>query len=347
MDRKGKRSKAFTDAMDNPAQKIQHVDNGDAPAVSVIMPAYRVTEFIPAALDSVLAQTFTDYEIIVVNDGSPDTPELERALEPYRERIVYIKQENRGLSGARNTAIRHARAPLVALLDPDDLWEPNYLAVQVAAMRQDETIDVLYPNAMIFGEGAGVGREFMSVCPSNGEVTFKTLVTQQCNVMICSTMRREAVMRAGMFDETLRSSEDYDLWLRITNAGGRIAYHRTVLARYRRRPGSLSSDPVWMCEHILQVFNKARAQMTLTPDEQRTLDEESARLHAMLRFHEGKRAFFRRDTQAAISAMTEANAFYKSRKTAFAVWLLRVAPQLLLRAYDLRDRFVLRTSTKF
>jgi glycosyltransferase involved in cell wall biosynthesis len=87
-----------------------HTDS-ETPAVSIIVPAFRVSEYIGAALDSVRAQTFTDYEIIVVNDGSPDTVELERALEPYRAEIIYLKQENRGLSGARNTAFARRMRP--------------------------------------------------------------------------------------------------------------------------------------------------------------------------------------------------------------------------------------------
>jgi glycosyltransferase involved in cell wall biosynthesis len=81
------------------------------PAVSVIVPCYRVTEYIREALDSLRAQTFRNFETIVINDGCPDTANLERALEPYRGEIVYIKQENTGLSGARNSGIKAARAP--------------------------------------------------------------------------------------------------------------------------------------------------------------------------------------------------------------------------------------------
>ncbi|HYJ47544.1 MAG TPA: glycosyltransferase family A protein, partial [Pyrinomonadaceae bacterium] len=192
----------------------RHQAHVDTPLVSVIVPAYNVTEFIRDALDSALAQTFKDYGIIVVNDGSPDTAELERALEPYRASIVYLKQENRGLSGARNTAIRASKGSFIALLDADDMWLPNYLEVQVERMQADPTLDVLYPNALIFGDALEAGREFMDVCPSRGEVTFESLVTQQCTVMICSMMRRETVLNAGLFDESLRSSEDFDLWLR-------------------------------------------------------------------------------------------------------------------------------------
>ena len=318
-----------------------------SPLVSVIIPAYDVSEFIGEALDSVLAQTFTDYEIIVINDGSPDTEALERALKPYMSRIVYLKQENRGVSAARNSGIKAARGSLIAFLDGDDTWLPNYLAVQVARIQADPTIDVLYPNVIMFGDPSEAGEEFMTICPSNGEVTFERLLLQECNVSNCSIARRETIVRAGLFDESLRSVEDFDLWLRVIKQGSRIAYHRDVLARYRRRTGSLTADPIWLSKHILRVLEKVRETMRLTPSELETVDLQQQRFHALLRLHEGKRAFFSGDTAGAIHGLTEANRFFRNRKTAFTLMMLRIAPGLLLRAYDLRDRFYFRMITKY
>ena len=316
------------------------------PAVSIIMPAYRAAGYIADALASVLAQTFTDYEIIVVNDGSPDTDELERALEPYRDRIVYIKQENRGVSAARNAAIRVARAPLIAQLDPDDLWEPEYLAVQTDVMRRDPSIDVVYPNALVFGDMPEAGREFMEVAPSEGEVTLESLVMQQCTVMTCVTARRDAVIRAGMYDESLNCSEDLDLWLRIVKQGGRIDYHRRVLVRYRRHRGSLSSDPLWVCENSLRVLDKVERIMALSDEERKAVERARLRFQAVHSFYKGKRAFCDGDTKTAIECLKQANSFFKSRKTALVLILLRLAPQVLLRTYELRDRLILKTSTR-
>jgi glycosyltransferase involved in cell wall biosynthesis len=319
-----------------------------SPLVSVIIPAYDVSEFIGEALDSVLAQTFTDYEIIVINDGSPDTPALERALKPYMSRIVYLKQENRGVSAARNTGIEAARGSLIAFLDGDDTWLPNYLEVQVARIQADPTIDVLYPNVIMFGDSSSeAGEEFMTICPSSGEVTFERLLLQECNVSNCSIARRETIVRAGLFDESLRSVEDFDLWLRVIKQGGRIAYHRDVLARYRRRTGSLTADPIWLSKHILRVLEKVKQTMKLTPSELETVDLQQQRFHAQLRLDEGKRAFFSGDTAGAIHGLTEANRFFRNRKTAFTLMMLRIAPGLLLRAYDLRDRFYFRMITKY
>lgn len=318
-----------------------------SPLVSVIVPAYDVAEFIGEALDSVLAQTFTDYEIIVVNDGSPDTEALERALKPYLSRIVYLKQENRGVSAARNTGIAAAHGSLIAFLDGDDTWLPNYLEVQVARIQADPSIDVLYPNVMMFGDSSEAGEDFMAICPSSGEVTFERLLLQECNVSNCSIARRETIVRAGLFDESLRSVEDFDLWLRVIKNGGRIVYHRDVLARYRRRPGSLTADPIWLSKHILRVLEKVKHTMTLTPSEQATVELQQRRFQALLQLHEGKRAFFSGDTAGAIHGLTEANRFFRNRKIALTLRMLRIAPRLLLRAYDLRDRLYFRMITKY
>jgi glycosyltransferase involved in cell wall biosynthesis len=323
------------------------LDQTKPPLVSVIVPAYNVADYIGDALNSVLAQTFTDHEIIVINDGSPDTEALEKVLAPYLSRIVYLKQENRGVSAARNTGIKAARGSLIAFLDGDDSWLPHYLEVQVPRIQADPTIDVLYPNVVMFGDSSEAGEEFKTICPSNGEVTFERLLLQECNVSNCSIARRETILRAGLFDESLRSVEDFDLWLRVIKQGGRIAYHREVLARYRRRSGSLTANPIWLSEHVLKVLRKVKQTMELTPSERATLDNQLEHFHALLRLHQGKRAFFAGDTAGAIHSLTEANRFFRKRKVSFTVMMLRIAPRFLLRAYDLRDRLYYRMITKY
>jgi len=314
-------------------------------AVTVIIPAYNTAPFIGETVQSVFAQTLTDYEVIVINDGSPDTRELEAALAPYRDRIHYIVQENRGLSAARNTGIRAAETDLVAFLDSDDLWEPDYLATQLGMMRGDPSIDVLYPNATTFGDARRDGRLFMDIHPSNGQATFESVLTQRCNVMVSVTAKREVIVAAGMFDESLRSSEDFDLWLRILRQGGRIAYHRRPLVRSRLRAGSLSADPVWMCQHILAVLDKV-GHTPLTEAERAGVAARRAFYQATLRLHQSRRAFFNGDAKQAIDGLAEANSHFGSPKISLALLMLRLAPNLLLRAYDLRDRLVFRTSTK-
>ena len=112
------------------------------PKVSVIIPSYKTAQLIARCLDTVMAQTFQDFEAIIVNDGSPDTPELEKVLQPYMDRIVYIKQENKRCAGARNTAIQHARGEFLAFLDSDDTWYPEHLASQVQQFVDDPSLAV-------------------------------------------------------------------------------------------------------------------------------------------------------------------------------------------------------------
>ncbi|MBA2647444.1 MAG: glycosyltransferase family 2 protein [Pyrinomonadaceae bacterium] len=308
------------------------------PAVSIVIPAYNAARYIGEALDSVLAQTFADYEIIVVNDGSPDTVELECALEPYRGQVRYLVQENGGPGSARNTAFKAARGRYLALLDADDVWEPEYLAVQVSMLERDPTLDVVYSDGIIFGDGPDVGRKLMEAFPSHGAVTFESVVRAECTVLICAVARREAIINVGMFDETLRAAEDFDLWLRVIQGGGRIAYHRQPLARYRRVQGSRSSDPIKPYEQVLRVFEKASQTPTLTASERETLRGENDRFRALLRLAEGQQALARRDVRAAIDGLSEANTYFRKSKLRLALVLLRLAPQLFLRVYGMRGR---------
>jgi len=318
-----------------------------SPNVSVIIPAYNTAAYIGETLASVRAQMFTDYEVIVVNDGSPDTEELERVLAADRDSIIYIKKQNGGLSSARNAGIRVARGQYIALLDSDDAWEPDYLTVQVAALDADPSVAVAYANAMIFGDSLDAGKDYMSVFPSNGEVTFQRLVEMECNVLVSATIRRAWLDRVGPFDEALRTNEDFDMWLRIVQAGGRFVYHRRPLWRYRKRGGALSADPIAMWGGYLRVLEKAGRELDLLPADCALVERRCDYVRAMLRFHDGKRAFFAGDFATAVGALTQANILLKSRKLALAMRAMRLAPRLLLQAYKARDRFVYGMNTKF
>jgi glycosyltransferase involved in cell wall biosynthesis len=311
----------------------------DAPVVSVIIPAYKAVPFIRETLESVFVQTFRQFEVIIVNDGSPDTVEFEAVLAPFSSRIVYIKQENRGLSGARNSGVRVAKGEYIALLDADDSWEPNYLEVQLGFLEHDPQAMVVYSNARIFGSGPHVGKEYMELCPSEGEVTFDSLVSQRCNVMVSVLMRRKALIAAGLFDESLRSAEDFDLWLRLVNMGARIIYHRQLLVKYRHHPNSLSSDALWMYEHGLRVLEKARDTLKLSEAESSKLEIHIARFAAMKNLTEGKRAIDEGDTNRAIGKIREANSFLNKRKLAWVLLLLKHTPGALRQFQRIRQRY--------
>jgi glycosyltransferase involved in cell wall biosynthesis len=307
-----------------------------SPLVSVIVPAYRAAPYIVETLDSILAQTFRGYEIIVVNDGSPDTEDLERVLHPYRGRIEYIVQENRGQAGARNTGIRHSRAEFVAFLDQDDQWEPEFLSFQTSVMRADPGLDVHYCDAKFFGDSPRCGRSVMEFTPSKGEATFHRLIRRECTVLNCAALsRRESVVRVGMFDESLRYGEDIDLWLRIARQGGRIGYRRRILARCRLRADSVSADVDRMFEGYLRVLAEMKRRGKLTPSDIEVVDRQIQSEKACLDLHRGKEALRQGNVETAIQHLQKANASLRQPKITVSLSLLRFAPRLFMGFYRL------------
>ena len=308
------------------------------PAVTVVIPAYNSAHYIRETLDSVKAQTFTDYEVIVVNDGSDDREELERILKSHPLPVVYISQENKGVSAARNAAIRIARGKFYAQLDADDQWTPEYLEVQLRFLQDNPDVALVYPNATIIGDGSTERLEFMKIVPSEGEVNFESLVREKCVVMTCVTARMSVIRDAGMFDESMRSCEDFDLWLRVVKNGGRIGYHRQPLVLYRRHEGSLSSDRVWMVRNLLAVFDKCAATLQLTPEERAILEEETTAKRAMFHLFQGKHQLNAGDTASALVSFQKANEHLRRRKLSAVIFMLRYAPGLVRRAYAARER---------
>jgi hypothetical protein len=306
--------------------------------VSVVIPAYNTAAYIAETLDSALAQTFTDYEIIVVNDGSPDTELLEQVIEPYRARIRYIRQQNRGLSGARNTALRVARGRYVALLDSDDMWYPEYLASQVAVLEGDPTVDVVYPDALQFGTGGQ--QRYSERYPLGGDVTFSRVLARECHVYGGVTARTDAIVAAGMYDEDIRMAEDLDLWLRILGRGGRIVYNDRVLAYYRIRPGSHTASSQPLLANLLKVLDKAERTVELKPADKRILERQRAWVRSTLALEDGKAAFRAGDMRAALQKLGEVRGLSTRRnlKVSLVLALLRVVPGPLRGLYLMRER---------
>lgn len=306
------------------------------PLVSVVIPAYRAAPYIAGTIDSVLAQTLTGYEIIVVNDGCPDTEDLERALAPYLDRIIYVVQENRGQAGARNTGIRRATGTFIAFLDQDDQWEPEFLKFQTSVMQADPDLDVHYCDATFFGDSPRSGRSVMEFTPSNGEATFHRLVRRECTVLNCAALsRRETVVRVGMFDESLRYGEDIDLWLRIARQGGRIGYQRKAFARCRLRSDSVSMDVDRMFEGYLRVLAAIRKCADLSPADREVIDRQIEVEKASLDLFLGKEALRKGDVVTAVRHLETANAFFHQPKITATLFLLRFAPRLFLSSYRL------------
>jgi glycosyltransferase involved in cell wall biosynthesis len=316
----------------------QHSHN---PAVSVIIPAYNVARYIAAALNSVFVQTFRDFEVIVVNDGSPDTAGFEEALQPFRDAIVYIKQENGGPSAARNTGIRIARGEYLAFLDADDVWESTYLSEQMNAFSVDQSLDLHYLDALLIGDSVFAGRTFMEMVPSDGPATLEALLTMKCSVITsCVVLRRQTAMTAGLFDPELRYSEDFDLWVRLAARGARLGYRRRVLAFHRLHPLSLTATGVGLLQGQIRVYQKLADSGATSPETREIIVHQLARAHATLALEEGKRLLMAGDYRPAAASIAKANEYYSSRKLRAARMLLAVAPRGTRCAYVLW-RFVL------
>jgi glycosyltransferase involved in cell wall biosynthesis len=314
----------------------RHTD--DAPAVSIIIPAFNSASYIGEALDSVFAQTFSDYETIVINDGSPDTDKLEQVLEPYKERIIYLKQENRGPGGARNTAILKARGEYVALLDSDDVWLPNYLAQQMHALRKNPALDLIYSDALLVGDSPLAGRNFMEDNPSSGEASFESLLRWDCTVITsCTVARRQSLIDAGLFDECFYYSEDFDLWLRLAHRGGLFDYQKQVLANHRLHPSSLCADGVRQLEGEIKVYEKWMQEPSLSLPMRRLIRAQMEYRRAELGVAEGKRKLLAGQYAQARESFARANDFFHQRKLRLTLVGLRFAPYLFKLLYNLRE----------
>ncbi|HEY5884628.1 MAG TPA: glycosyltransferase [Pyrinomonadaceae bacterium] len=304
--------------------------------VSIIIPAYNSSAYIAETLDSVFAQTFDSYEVIVINDGSPDTERLERELKPYSGKLHYIKQENRGAAAARNAGVRAARGELVAFLDADDTYLPNFLEKQIELLKSSNA-DLVYSDALLFGDSPLAGRTFMQLQPSRGEVTPEKLLALKVTVLTSTVLaRKEPIFKVGLFDESLRRGQDFDLWLRLAKSGFRFAYQSDVLAHHRIVESGLSGGTISQLERTLTVLQAIKARDGLTPTENAALQFNMKRTLRELALENGKEKLLSRDFGGALQSFNEAKKFRHSWKLIIVCLGLRVAPEMLWRVYHRR-----------
>jgi glycosyltransferase involved in cell wall biosynthesis len=298
------------------------------PKISVIMPAYNTAKLIAASLDSVLQQSFRDFEIIVVNDGSPDTAALEEVLAPYLEKIIYIKQENKRAAGARNTAIRQARGEFLAFLDSDDIWLPDHLGSQMKLFTEDPTLGLVYSNCLAFADPTRTDT-FMDRCRSEGAATFDALVVERCQIPISTVVaRKSAIVKAGLFDEALVRCDDYDMWLRTAFYGAKIGYSRKVQARLNEgRPGSLGVGDAKMAEAYWKILEKAKQKLPLTGVDREIVAARAAEIRALYLLEEGRVALRDGEFDKARQMFSEANAHFRRPKVSLVLFGLKIAPR--------------------
>ena len=300
------------------------------PKVSVIIPAYSTAPFIAETLDSVFGQTFRDFEVIVINDGSPDTAELEVALQPYMTRIRYIKQENRGLPGARNAGVRVARGELLAFVDSDDIWMPDYLSAQVEFLDNHPRVYASISDALLFGSCEEVVWRMLK--EGTGPVLgFEQMLKRQGGQLPSATVaRRQRVLDIGLFDERIRIGEDVEFCVRLSFPDGAIGYLGRVLVKYRQRPDSLTEDPrrrKWKVAEI-ESLRRLGENLDLSEAQRKLLEEEIAAAVAALALGDAYHHISEREFGPAVQCLCSANAYYRDPRISVASFCLNAFPRL-------------------
>lgn len=244
-----------------------HAEPVVAPTVSVIMPAYNSEAFIGESVRSVLGQTFTDLELIVVDDGSTDATAA-RLAEFHDPRLKVINHEsNRGVSAAGNAGFRAAAGRFLCCIGSDDIWLPEKLAEQVALVQREPDVGVVYSwLGLIDSKGRMCSR---IEAPNLDDNPIATLAAGRCLVITTALVSRNDYAKCESMDPALRAGEDWDLLLRLALAGLKFKGIRKPLVYARVRSDSLSRDPA--NAHLICVaFEKlellcAQYPLTLTP----------------------------------------------------------------------------------
>jgi glycosyltransferase involved in cell wall biosynthesis len=215
--------------------------------VSVVIPSYNYGRFVADAVKSVLAQTYTNLEVIVVDDGSKD--DTRERLAPFGSAIRYLHQENKGLSAARNAGIRIATGEWIALLDADDVWHEGKLEAQLTA------VSVLDNLGLIGSLPSKTLPTRLPKYPPVVELSVRDFLVSSRTGPSGTLIRRQCFDRVGVFDETLASIEDRDMWLRVATRF-RCVQVQSPCWWYRPHEGQMSRRASRMLENYKKVLDK-------------------------------------------------------------------------------------------
>lgn len=286
------------------------------PLVTVVIPVYNHEAYVLETLDSVFSQTFRNFEVIVVNDGSPD--HTKERVHPLAEagRIRYIEQPNSGAAAARNRGIAEARGEFVAILDDDDVWPSDRLNWQVEALQQHSEVVVVYGQVEFILDGKSIGLHPTGPAPS-GDVFDAFLCRGWIQSPGQALIRRTALETVGGLDADIWGADDWDLWLRLSHQG-EFRYHPRVSLRHRLHEKKASRDFLRMYQNGLRVVYKHLGR--------KPRPEDCKRWIAAKRF---VRRFCREDGIAEVVRLTKA----KRCVPALAAWIrvLRVDPTMVIR----------------
>jgi glycosyltransferase involved in cell wall biosynthesis len=246
----------------------------EPPAFSVVMAAYNSALTIGEAIESVRCQTRSDWELVVVDDGSHDgTADVAEAFGDPRVRVVRTTG-NRGPGAARNRGIALAQAPLVCTLDSDDLWLPRYLDTMARTLDSNPAAAVACTDAWVLDQTTGRVRKKSAMAfldppdplPDDAE-TFLAELLRRNFIYNSVAARRESLLAVGGYDERLWIGEDWELWLRLAAAGLRFVRVPQLLAVYRQRADSLmTSHPERLIEAKCEVYRVVAEEWEASPE---------------------------------------------------------------------------------
>lgn len=239
-----------------------------SPAVSIVLPTYNRLDFLPAAVESVRAQTFTDWELIIADDGSqgPTLDYLRSLPDGERIRVLWLKHSGRPAT-VRNAAIREARGTYVAFLDSDDLWLPEKLGRQIASLQANADRQWSYTRfALTDGSGTIVRSSPEGTLAAPSGWILDSLLTGETVIALPSVIVSRAVLeQLGAFDESLRMCEDNELWLRLAARSQADALRETLTLV--RRHDQHTGDDVTCWEDRLRIFESLLRSQAGTPRE--------------------------------------------------------------------------------
>jgi len=303
------------------------------PKISVILTVHGRGTFAAETLDSIVAQKYREHEIIIVNDGSPESDRVERAIKMRIEDVIYIKQRAAGEGTALNTGIEQARGRILAFIAAGDLWQPDFLASQYVFLERN-SYDMVYCDAALFCAQSAYRRSLMEKYPSAGEANFDSLLKQACTVIESAAMvRKQALVDAGMFEGGNSPGHKLHLWLRMAANGSTIGYQTKQLIKHRTRAEDSPADAFGRNERERDVYERIVQTIKLNDEQQEFASARLASLEADLAIEQGN-AFLRAEnyTEAAV-AFRVASGFRKSWKVAMIAWFTNFAPRLLKKFY--------------
>ncbi|MUG96107.1 glycosyltransferase [Scytonema sp. UIC 10036] len=229
------------------------------PKVSVVVPAYNVSHYIEDALRSLQRQSFKEFEVLIVDDGSTDnTAEIVKPYVKSDSRFQLWQKQNGGLSSARNHGIRHARGEYIALLDGDDIYHSDKLARHVATLNHHPEVGVVYSASRAIRDDGKPTPIYLSGKPVHSDPLLALLCKNFVGHGSNAVFHRSLIGEVGEFDESLRSSEDIDFWLRVaTTRKWQFYRDKSTLCYYRVRPSGLSFNVAQMQRCNEQVIQSA------------------------------------------------------------------------------------------